>query len=944
MTTHHSRDVTNLPSSSVVLAVCGLLLLWLPAFTFEAQSQKLVHQYSFDSDVHDSVGGADGSLVGNASIADGAAVFDGSVHDYVDLPNDLVLTLTSASIETWVTWDGGPVWQRIFDFGNNDNGEDLQGTATQNIFLTPNNGAGLDLSIYTNGIGGQQVLTGPALSTGVVHHVVWTLDAAAKTGRLYVDGSQVSVNTNMTYTLASLGSTVNDWLGHSQYPQDPGYAGSILEFRIYDGPLPTATVQTNHLTGPNPAGRGALQSISLIVQPSMRPGASQQVRVVATYANLANIEVTGDPGVAYQVSDSKILSVNASGVLNALVSGTSSLTVTFSGQTISQNIQVLPAKTPTLLHRYSFDQDASDSVGGANGQLIGSAIVTNGAVVLSGQKPSYVSLPSDLVTSLTDTSFEMWVTWNGGGPWQRIFDFGNSGAPAGQQGAATQSIFLTPNNGNVMDLSIFPNGIGGQQVINAAPLTAGKLHHIVWTYDALATTARLYVDAVQVGVNSKMTYTLAGLGSTANNWLGHSQYTQDSDFAGSIAEFRIYDAALSANTVQTNFVTGPNPSGRGALLSVSLSVRPAMLPDVGQQLTASANFENVTGVDVTSDALTSYQVSDPKVLAVTAHGFVTAVAAPPASASVTVTYQGKTATQTIQVVAPKPPVLIHRYTFTADASDSVGAANGELVGDAMVTNGVVILSGNKPSYVNLPNDLVSNLTDVTFEIWLNWNGGPVWQRIWDFGNNTGGEDLQGVATQSIFFTPNNGAVMDLSIFPNGIGVQQVINAPPLNPGVMHHLVWSYSAATTTARLFQDGVAVGNNTSMTYTLQSLGSTSNNWLGHSQYTQDADLAASIAEFRIYDGTYLGKDALADFQAGPDLLASDAVMRTLSVSIEAKQVVISWPVSSLKLSLESTSSLGPSAVWNAVSTTPSVVNGQNQVGILASGTAAYYRLKQQ
>jgi hypothetical protein len=927
---------------ATVLALFSSLAFCLPGSRTEAQ--QLIHQYSFDNDARDSVGGADGTLVGNAFVANGAVVLDGSVHDYVDLPNDLVLNLTNATFEAWVTWDGGPAWQRVFDFGNNENGEDLQANATQNIFLTPNNGSGLDLSIYTNGIGGQQVLTGTALSTGVVHHVVWTLDSAAKTGKLYVDGSQVNVNTKMTYTLASLGSTVNDWLGHSQYPQDPGYSGSILEFRIYDGPLSAGAVLTNYLIGPNPAGRGALESIALIVQPTMRPGSGQQIRVVATYANIANIEVTGDSNVTYKVSDSTLLSVNTNGLLKAVGPGNGSATVTASylGQSASQTIQVLPPKTPTLLHRYSFDSDASDSVGGANGQLM-SAIVTNGAAVLSGKKPSYVSLPANLVTNITDTSFEMWITWNGGGPWQRIFDFGNSGAAAGQQGAATQSIFLTPNNGNVMDLSIFPNGIGGQQVINSSPLSVGKLHHIVWTYDALATTARLYVDAKQVGSNSNMTYTLAGLGSTDNNWLGHSQYTQDSDFAGSIAEFRIYDAALSPEMVQTNFVTGPNPNGTGALLSISLAARPAMLPDVGQQLIVSANYENVNGVDVTTNANLSFQVSDPKVLTVNASGFVTPIASPPASSTITASFQGKTASQLIQIVAPKAPVLLHRYSFTSDASDSVGHADGQLVGDASITNHAVLLSGNKPSYVDLPNDLVSNLTDVTFEVWLTWNGGAVWQRIWDFGNNDVGEDMQGTATQSIFLTPDNGSVMDLSIFANGIGVQQVINSPQLSAGVPHHLVWSYSAVTTTARLFQDGVEVGNNTSMTNTLQGLGSTVNNWLGHSQYIQDPDLAASIDEFRIYDGTYLGADAAADFQAGPDTLASDAASRRLSVALSGNQILISWPTSGTTFTLQSSGSLGGAANWNAVGTNPTVSNGQNQVTVQASGTATFYRLKQ-
>jgi hypothetical protein len=44
--------------------------------------------------------------------------------------------------------------------------------------------------------------------------------------------------------------------------------------------------------------------------------------------------------------------------------------------------RLLPAQT--LQHRYSFTSDASDSVGGANGTLVGNAYITNNALVLPG--------------------------------------------------------------------------------------------------------------------------------------------------------------------------------------------------------------------------------------------------------------------------------------------------------------------------------------------------------------------------------------------------------------------------------------------------------------------------------------------------------------------------------------------------------------------------------
>ncbi|HEX3777519.1 MAG TPA: LamG domain-containing protein, partial [Polyangiaceae bacterium] len=60
--------------------------------------------------------------------------------------------------------------------------------------------------------------------------------------------------------------------------------------------------------------------------------------------------------------------------------------------------------------------------------------------------------------------------------------------------------------------------------------------------------------------------------------------------------------------------------------------------------------------------------------------------------------------------------LIHRYSFNGDgtaAVDSVGGADGELKGGATLDGyGHATLDG-VDDYVNLPNGLISNLTDAT---------------------------------------------------------------------------------------------------------------------------------------------------------------------------------------------------------------------------------------
>ncbi len=389
---------------SAIWCVALASLVVLPGATLEVDAQNLIHRYSFDEDARDLAGGADGELVGDAAIVDRAAVLSGTKPSYVNLPNDLVTGLTSASFAVWVTWNGGPVWQRIWDFGNNDNTEDLQGTGTQSIFLTPNNGGGMVLSIFPNGIGGQQVITGPALAIGGLHQIVWTYDAPSKKAILYVDGAQVGVNDNMTHKLADLGTTINNWLGHSQYP-DSDFNGSIAEFRIYDGALSAEVVAADFTNGPDPSGRGALVSISLTALPAMRPGSSQQLRVTANFERVSNLDITSDPGVTFDLSDSAVFSVSTGGLLKSIGSSaaTASVTANYQAKSDKKDIQVIPPTPAQMIHRYSFQADASDSIGTAHGRLAGDASVVKGSVILSGNKPSYIDLPNDLFTALASS-------------------------------------------------------------------------------------------------------------------------------------------------------------------------------------------------------------------------------------------------------------------------------------------------------------------------------------------------------------------------------------------------------------------------------------------------------------------------------------------------------------------------------------------------------------
>jgi len=211
-----------------------------------------------------------------------------------------------------------------------------------------------------------------------------------------------------------------------------------------------------------------------------------------------------------------------------------------------------------VVHRWSFDVDARDSVGTADGTLLGGAVVPGGRVELDGIG-AYVELPiGGTIAGLTNATFETWVTWDiFQDPWSRVFDFGSS---------TTVNMFLTPRNGRLdegpatdtLRFAITGTGVGGEQQINSPnQFPVGAETHVAVTIDADNDIGRLYVNGNLVATRLALTLSPADLGNTTNNWLGRSPYA-DPYFDGSISEFRIYETALSGDDIATSFQLGPD--------------------------------------------------------------------------------------------------------------------------------------------------------------------------------------------------------------------------------------------------------------------------------------------------------------------------------------------------------------------------------------------------
>ena len=166
------------------------------------------------------------------------------------------------------------------------------------------------------------------------------------------------------------------------------------------------------------------------------------------------------------------------------------------------------------------------------------------------------------------------------------------------------------------------------------------------------------------------------------------------------------------------------------------------------------------------------------------------------------------------------------------------------------------LNGNG-EYVQLPNGIVSGLHDFTISTWVNPSANLPWSRIFDFGNGT---------NDFMFMTlsAGGGPLIFSDATPTNPG--QTLTAPgqlPLN-------TWSHVAVTlsgTTGTLYVDGKAVATNNNMVVNPSDLGVTTQNWIGHSQFSADPFLAATVDDFQIYDHALSASDiaALASGQAG-------------------------------------------------------------------------------
>jgi hypothetical protein len=273
-------------SSGSVTSTIPARLTVLPASDSPA---TLVHRYSFQdtagsSTFADSVGGSawNGTLQGSAALTGTSLLLDGSSNCCASLPPNIMSNYTQMTVEFWADIGFNPIWTRVFSFGSSDginktSGVDYcpyAGGNYQNLDLSNTNG----VNAYANNNAGLNGMSG--------NHVTVIVDPVSGVLCYYNGTSVISTLQSAVPPLAKVNDVINV-IGKSLVTNDPYLAGTIYEFRVYQGVLPAQAIALNDAVGPanyiqlsaNPTLRASLSGGNIVLSwPASDYGFSVQSR------------------------------------------------------------------------------------------------------------------------------------------------------------------------------------------------------------------------------------------------------------------------------------------------------------------------------------------------------------------------------------------------------------------------------------------------------------------------------------------------------------------------------------------------------------------------------------------------------------------------------------------------------------------------------------------
>jgi len=402
----------------------------------------------------------------------------------------------------------------------------------------------------------------------------------------------------------------------------------------------------------------------------------------------------------------------------------------------------------TLTHRYSFFNEpngstvATDLVASAHGTVQGGAVITGGQLVLNGASGTYLNLPGGLITGSSAATVEAWADFGSLPVNSYLFSFGNTDG----SGAGENYIFCAPQAARITISGVDP-GYNAEQNASCSGWSGRTNLHVVAIYNPPAHSLAVYTNGALAGINTAETVSLASV-NNVYSYLGRSLYTSDPYAPLKVAEFRIYNGALSPQQVALDAASGPGSiiTDPGALLSVQLGLTNLMSAGSTQPAAVTGNFANVTNVNLFTYGSPTVVSDNTNVLVVSTSGLVSAMI-PGATANIIATYGGLSVTQSVTVAG----FATNRFVF-------------DTFGDGFWT---IVNRGNT-------NPLVASFSGASQEVFTNGAMEQQFEVLYNLPNGT--FRLRQRSGWYCIGAQNNqavpGAAVPLGIFYTGASAQQ----------------------------------------------------------------------------------------------------------------------------------------------------------------------------
>ncbi len=540
-----------------------------------------------------------------------------------------------------------------------------------------------------------------------------------------------------------------------------------------------------------------------------------------------------------------------------------------------------------LVHRWSFN-DGTDSIGGATASLTGAASISGGKLLLPGggvfMDYASVNISNTLATSPT-ISVEAWFRMTTIQNWSKLWMFGRDAAGE----PALSYINFTPNTAGGYPKLDFDTAFGGELNTTAAPnpggLNANTDYHVVAVFDSGSDLMLFYINGELVDLASMGGGDITQLNANLARF-GAGFFWGDPDLSGSIDELRIWNVALSDETIANSYAAGPDnlpapghvPPTISSIPNQTIFTNTSTGPIAFQLTPGSVPIENVT---LSGSSSSQTLVPDANIV-IGGSGLnrtVTVTPAPNQNGTVTITISAFDGVTTVHRnfqlavnIVPPEPVLLHRWSFNGNTNDAIGNAHASLRGAATISGNALQIPGGAPRVNCATVDLASTFAangSVSIETWFTVNTMQDWSKVWMFGRNTGSQP----SLCNLSFTPRIGSAGNfpkIEIDPPTLGEISTVGGPSdpgmMSAGVLYHVVTVYDAYNDTMSFYINGVWADAASMSGFNITDL-NINECYFGAAVFYNDPNLNGSIDEMRIWNGPLSAERIAQNYALGPN-----------------------------------------------------------------------------